>query len=80
VLKKKTVTMPQTAQFSQILEMIDYLSFDEQDDLINIVKHRQIEKRREQIAQNISQARQDYQNDNVFRGNVDAIIAELNND
>jgi hypothetical protein len=39
--------MPQTMQFSQILEMIDYLSFDEQDDLINIIKHRQIEKRRE---------------------------------
>ncbi|MFM7712934.1 MAG: hypothetical protein ACKO7A_09475 [Microcystis sp.] len=72
--------MPQTMKFSQILEMIDYLSFDEQDDLINIVKHRQIEKRREQIAQNISQARQDYQNGHVFRGNVDAIIAELNND
>ena len=72
--------MPQTIQFSQILEMIDHLSFDEQDDLINIVKHRQTKKRREQIAQNISQARQDYQNGNVFRGNVDAIIAELNND
>ena len=72
--------MPPTMQFSQILEMIDYLSFDEQDDLINIVKHRQIEKRREQIAQNISQARQDYQNGNVFRGDIDAIIAELNND
>jgi hypothetical protein len=72
--------MPPTMQFSQILEMIDYLSFDEQDDLINIVKHRQIEKRREQIAQNISQARQDYQNGNVFRGDIDSIIAELNND
>ena len=72
--------MPPTMQFSQILEMIDYLSFDEQDDLINIIKHRQIEKRREQIAQNISQARQDYQNGNVFRGDIDAIIAELNND
>ena len=72
--------MPPTIQFSQILEMIDYLSFDEQDDLINIVKHRQIEKRREQIAQNISQARQDYQNGNVFRGDVDSIIAKLNND
>jgi hypothetical protein len=72
--------MPPTMQFSQILEMIDYLSFDEQNDLINIVKHRQIEKRREQIAQNISQARQDYQNGNVFRGDVDSIIAELNND
>jgi hypothetical protein len=79
-LKKGKVTMPPTMQFSQILEMIDYLSFDEQDDLINIVKHRQIEKRREQIAQNISQARQDYQNGNVFRGDVDSIIAELNND
>lgn len=67
-------------QFSKILEMIDYLSFDEQDDLINIVKHRQIEKRREQIAQNISQARQDYQNGNVFRGNIDDIIDELNSD
>ncbi|MFM7788877.1 MAG: hypothetical protein ACKO90_12255 [Microcystis panniformis] len=72
--------MPPTMQFSQILEMIDYLSFDEQDDLINIVKHREIEKRREQIAQNISQARQDYQNGNVFRGDVDSIIVELNND
>ncbi|MGV2390049.1 MAG UNVERIFIED_CONTAM: hypothetical protein LVR29_22710 [Microcystis novacekii LVE1205-3] len=72
--------MPPTMQFSQILEMIDYLSFDEQDDLINIVKHRQIEKRREQIAQNISQARQDYQNGNVLRGDVDSIIVELNND
>jgi hypothetical protein len=72
--------MPPTMQFSQILEMIDYLSFDEQNDLINIVKHRQIEKRREQIAQNISQARQDYQNGNVFRGDVDSIIAKLNND
>jgi len=79
-LKKGKVTMPPTMQFSQILEMIDYLSFDEQDDLINIVKHRQIEKRREQIAQNISQARQDYQNGNVFRGDVDSIIAKLNND
>ncbi|MFM6403549.1 MAG: hypothetical protein ACKPGT_02420 [Microcystis sp.] len=72
--------MPPTMQFSQILEMIDYLSFDEQDDLINIVKHRQIEKRREQIAQSISQALQDYQNGNVFLGDVDSIIAELNND
>jgi hypothetical protein len=72
--------MSEIIQFNQILEMIDYLSFDEQDDLINIVKHRQIEKRREQIAQNISQSQQDYQNGNVFRGNIDAIIAELNND
>ncbi len=72
--------MSQTIQFGQILEMIDHLSLDEQDDLINIIRHRQIEKRREEIAQNITQARQDYQQGKVFRGNVDDIIAELNND
>ncbi len=72
--------MSQIIQFHQILEMIDDLSFDEQDDLINIIRHRQIEKRREEIAQNIDQARQDYQQGKVFMGNVDNIIAELNND
>ena len=39
--------MSQTLQFHQILEMIDNLSRDEQDDLISIIRHRQIEKRRE---------------------------------
>ncbi|NCQ94680.1 MAG: hypothetical protein EWV75_20640 [Microcystis wesenbergii Mw_QC_S_20081001_S30D] len=52
----------------------------EQDDLISIIRHRQIEKRREEIAKNIHQARQDYQQGKVFRGNIDDIIAELNND
>jgi hypothetical protein len=72
--------MSQTIQFHQILEMIDDLSLEEQDDLINIIQHRQIEKRREEIAQNIQQAHQDYQQGKVFRGNIDDIIAELNND
>lgn len=72
--------MSQTFQFHQILEMIDDLSLDEQDDLINIIRHRQIEKRREEIADNIKQARQDYQQGKGFRGTVDDIIAELNND
>lgn len=72
--------MSKTIQFNQILEMIDHLSVDEQDDLINIVQHRQIEKRREEIANNINQARQEYQEGKVFRGTVDEIIAELNSD
>ena len=72
--------MSQTIQFHRILEMIDDLSLDEQDDLINIIRHRQIEKRREEIAKNIYQARQDYQQGKLFLGNIDDIIAELNND
>ncbi|NEO35922.1 MAG: hypothetical protein F6J90_06115 [Moorea sp. SIOASIH] len=58
--------------------MIDALSLEEQNDLINIVRHRQIEQRREEIAVNITQAHQDYQECNVFRGTVDDVIAELN--
>lgn len=76
----KEEKMSETIQFNQILEMIDYLSVDEQDDLINIIQHRQIEKRREEIANNINQSRKDYQEGNVFRGTVDDIIAELNDD
>lgn len=78
--KKGKNAMSQTIQFHQILEIIDSLSLDEQDDLINIIRHRQIEKRREEIAKNIVQARQDYQQGKVFRGNIDDIITELNND
>ena len=70
--------MTQTTHFNQILEMIDHLSLDEQEDLINIVRHRQIERRREEIAANIAQAHQEYEQGKVFRGTVDDVIAELN--
>ncbi len=68
----------QNTRFNQILEMIDNLSLDEQEDLINIARHRQIEQRREEIATNIIKADQEYQQDEVFRGTVDEVIAELN--
>jgi len=72
--------MSKIIEFNQILEMIDYFSVDQQDNLIDIVRHRQIEKRCKEIANNINQARQEYQEGKVFRGTVDDIIAELNND
>ena len=70
--------MTQATRFNQILEMIDNLSPDEQEDLINIVQHRQTERRREEIAANIAKAHQEYEQDLVFRGTVDDILAELN--
>ena len=65
-------------QFNQILEAIECLSLEEQEDLIQIIRKRQIERRREEIAANITQARQEYQQEKVFRGTVDDVIAELN--
>jgi hypothetical protein len=58
--------------------MMEDLSIDEQEDLINIIRHRQIDRRRDEIAANIIQAHQEYQEDKVFRGSTDEIIAELN--
>jgi len=72
--------MSQSMQFHQILEIIDTFSLDEQDDLINIIKHRQIERRREEIANNIYQAKKDYREKNLFRGDIDDIMAELDED
>ena len=65
-------------QFNQILEEIELLSLEEQEDLINIIKHRQVERRRDEIALNIAKTRQEYQQDKVFRGTIDDVIAELN--
>ena len=70
--------MVQQTQFNQILEEIELLSFEEQEELIDIIKHRQAERRRDEIAANIAQTRQEYQKDEVFRGTVDEIITELN--
>ena len=68
----------QKTPFDQILEAIERLSLDEQEDLINIARNRQIEQRREEIAANIANARLEYQQDEVFRGAADDVIAELN--
>jgi len=70
--------MIRNTRFDRILELIDNLSLDEQEDLINIARNRQIEQKRAEIAANIANARLEYQQNEVVRGTVDDIIAELN--
>jgi len=67
-----------TTSFDAILDMIDALSLEEQDALLDIVRRRQVEQRRAAIAKNITQAKAEYQAGEVFRGTVDDIITELN--
>jgi len=67
----------QTLDFNQVLDNVDSLSLDEQEMLIEIIRKRLIEARREQIAANIAQAKLDYESGNVFRGSVDEIMAEI---
>jgi len=70
--------MTKVASFDEILDMIDTLSLEEQDVLLDIVRRRQVEQRRREIAKSIAQAKDEYKAGKVFRGTVDEIMTELN--
>ena len=63
--------------FDTVLEIVEKMSDDEQLTLIDLIRKRQTEKRRDEIARNIVLANEDYVKGNVFRGSVDDIMAEL---
>ncbi|NEP13847.1 MAG: hypothetical protein F6K14_27325 [Symploca sp. SIO2C1] len=70
--------MIKATSFDAILDMIEALSLEEQDALLDIVCRRQAERRRREIAKNIAQAKAEYQAGEVSRGTVYEIITELN--
>jgi hypothetical protein len=47
--------------FSEILEAADQLSVDEQTTLIEVLRHRVTDRRREEIAREIQEARREFQ-------------------
>lgn len=69
--------MTQTSRLEQVIEIVEALSSEEQETLINVVKRRLIEKRRDEIASNIAQADMEYNSGEVFRGTIDQIMDEL---
>ncbi|HSS75739.1 MAG TPA: hypothetical protein VLV54_03250 [Thermoanaerobaculia bacterium] len=46
--------------FSEILEAADQLSVDEQTTLIEVLRHRITERRRDELARDIKQARREF--------------------
>ena len=70
--------MPQISKLDQVLESIEVLPVEDQELLVELINKRLIEKRRDEIAQNIAQAQKDYETGNVFKGSVEDVIAELN--
>lgn len=69
--------MSSTVTFAQVLDLVDNLAIDEQEVLINVVHNRLLEKRRAEIADSITEAVQEYESNQVFRGNVTEIMAKL---
>lgn len=63
--------------FEAVLESVEALSVEDQEALIDLIRRRLVEKRRAEIAANITKAQEEYQTGKVLRGNVDQLMAEL---
>lgn len=66
-----------TYSFDKVLELVEEMSNDEQITLIDLIRQRLKEKRRDEIALNIIRANEEYAQGQVFRGTVDEVMAEL---
>ena len=65
------------ATFQQALEMVEGLPDEQQQDLVEIVRSRRIERRRDALAATIEQARQEFARGEVYRGTVDDLMAGI---
>jgi hypothetical protein len=67
----------QAVSFQETLEIIESFPDYQQQDIIDIVRKRLIEKGRETIAENIKGARKEYSRGEVRKGSVDDIMKEI---
>jgi len=63
--------------FQEALDIVESLPESQQDDLVDIVQRRRIERRRELLAESIKEARAEYSRGEVTRGAVDDLMKEL---
>lgn len=67
----------QTVTFQQALDVVESLPEDQQDDLVDIIQRRRIERRRESLAKSVKKARAEYAKGKVTRGSADDLMKEL---
>jgi len=66
-----------TGTFDEALEIIESFPDDQKESLIEIVKRRLTEERRERLAQTVKEAREEYARGEVKRGTVDDLMLEI---
>ena len=67
----------QPTTFQEALDIVESLPDYQQEDLIEIIRRRLIERKRDSIAENIKQAREEYARGEVKRGTVEDLMKEL---
>ena len=68
---------PGNVTFHEALELVESLPDAQQDDLIDILRRRRLERRREALARNVESARRELERGEVRRGGVEDLLREL---
>lgn len=66
-----------TPMFQEAIDIVESLPERQQENLIDIIRHRLIERRRDLLAKNITKTRDEYAKGKVKRGTVDDLMKEL---
>lgn len=66
-----------TGTFQEALEIVESLSDHQQDNLIDIIRKRRIERRREALLENIKEAQAEYARGECRTGTVEDLMASL---
>jgi ribosome recycling factor len=66
-----------TGTFDEALEIIESFPDEQKESIIEIVKRRLTDERRERLAQTVKEAREEYDRGEVRRGTVDDLMLEI---
>lgn len=69
-----------SSKFNDVLEMIESLSIEEQEDLLEIERKRLIDKKRKKLIDDINESRKDISEGNYTIGNADDIMKAIDNE
>lgn len=69
--------MKANTHFSQVLDNVDQLSVEEQETLIQVVRHRLIDRRRKEIIQEIKEAEDDFKQGKAPPITPEALMKEI---
>jgi len=67
----------QKPQLDQVLDLVDALDLEQQEMLVDIVRSRLRECRRDQILADVAEAEEEYRRGNYRTGTVEELLAEL---
>ena len=69
--------MESVLAFGEVLEVIDKLSLEEQETLIEVVRRRVVERRREELAKEVQNAQKEFQAGHCHPMTPDELVAKI---